>query len=541
VSRQAPRLSPLAWGALAAAAVAAALGAEAIGGPELPDRAGDLAAGLALMAGGAVAWARRPRAGAGPLMLASGVTWFAGDIWSALLFAHRGPLVQLVLTYPSGRTSSRVTLLVIAAAYVDGLIPDLARSEWATLALMAVVLLVAATHRRSVGGVERRARTAGLAAAALLALTLGLTAVGRLLDAGTDTASIWALYAAVTAIACGLTADLLWGRWTRAALTGFVIDLGDHHEPQALRAALARALGDPSLELAYRLDDRDGWVDEAGRPVALPDAARDGDGDARRAVTSIGEAGAPIAALVHDPATLADPELVASVAAAARLAVANVRLQAEIAGRLEDMAASRLRLMEAGDEERRRLGERLAGGSEARLAEVAARLERLAADSDGEAGALLRVLTDEVATSRAQLRDLAHGIRPRTLTAGGLRPALDELAGQSNVPVEIEVPDERFAPSLELVAYFVCSEALANVAKHADAARVRMAVDPSDGELRIIVEDDGIGGADPLDGAGLRGLADRVEALGGRLRVASPPGAGTRVEAVLPRAGSAGR
>jgi signal transduction histidine kinase len=538
VPLRAPSLSPLAWGALAAAAVAAALGAEAIGGPEMPERAGDLAAGLALLGGGAVAWARRPRAGAGPLMLASGLTWFAGDAWSALLFAHRGPLVHLVLTYPSGRTSSRVTLLVIAAAYVDGLIPELARSEWTTLALTAAVLLLAAARRQSVGGVERRARTAGLAAAAVLSGTLGLTAAGRLLDAGTDTASIWALYAAVTAIAFGLTADLLWGRWARAALTGFVIDLGDHHEPQALRDALARALGDPTLELAYRIDDREGWVDEAGRPVSLPDGERDRDGDARRTVTSIGEAGAPVAALVHDPATLGDPELVAAVAAAAGLAVANVRLQAEIAGRLDDMAASRRRLMEAGDEERRRLGERLGEGPEARLAEVAARLERLAGDSDGEAEAMLRRLTDEVATSRAQLQDLAHGIRPRTLTAGGLRPALAELAGQSSVPVDLDVPDGRFAPSLELVAYFVCSEALANIAKHADAARVRIAVAGSDRELRVLVADDGIGGADASHGAGLRGLADRVEALEGRLRVVSPPGGGTRVEAILPTAGT---
>jgi signal transduction histidine kinase len=539
VSLRDPRLTLVAWGALAAAAVVAAVGAEAIGGPEMPERAGDLAAGLALLGGGAVAWARRPRAGAGPLMLASGLTWFAGDVWSALLFAHRGPLVHLVLTYPGGRTSSRVSLLVIAGAYVDGLIPDLARSEWATLALTATVLLAAAAGRRSVGGVERRARTAGLAAAALLSVTLGLTAVGRLLDSGADAASVWVLYGAVTAIACGLTADLLWGRWVRAALTDFVIDLGDHHEPQALRAALARALGDPSLELAYRIDGRAGWVDEAGRSVALPDGDGSGDGerDGRRAVTSIGEAGAPLAALVHDPATLADPELLTSVAAAARLAVANVRLQAEIAGRLDEMAASRRRLMEAGDEERRRLGERLGDGPEARLAEVAARLERLAAESDGDAEAILARLTDEVATSRAQLRDLAHGIRPRTLSAGGLRPALAELAGQSTVPVDLAVPDGRFAPPVELVAYFVCSEALANIAKHADAARVRIDVAASAHELRILVADDGVGGADVRDGAGLRGLADRVEALAGSLTVESPVGGGTRVEAILPTAG----
>ena len=230
-------------------------------------------------------------------MVLSGFAWFAGDLSSALLYAYRGPLVHLLLTYPSGRISSRVTFVVIAAAYVDGLIPDLARSEWATLALTGAVVLVAAGTPSRGGGAERRARAAALAGAALLSAALGLAALGRLFDAGTDTAAVWALYGAVFAIACGLTADLLWGRWGRAALTGFVIDLGDRHEPQALRAALARTLGDPGLELAYRIDEHAGWVDETGRAVRLP--ARDG--DERRDVTLIGEEGAPVAALVHDP------------------------------------------------------------------------------------------------------------------------------------------------------------------------------------------------------------------------------------------------
>ena len=535
MSFRAPRLSLAARGLLAVAAIAAAAGAEAAGGPEPPELVGDLTAGLALLGCGAVAWARRPRAGAGPLMMLSGVAWFAGDLSTALLYAHRGPLVHLLLTYPSGRTSSRVTMLVIAAAYADGLVPDVARSEWATLALMGAVMLVAVARQRAVGGAERRARAAALAGAALLSATLGLAALDRLLDAGIDAAAVWALYGAVVAIACGLAADLLWGRWGRAALTGFVIDLGGPHEPRALRAALARTLGDPGLELAYRVDDPASWVDEAGRPVALSD------GDGRRDVMLIGEEGAPVAALVHDPAALVDPQLAAAVASAARLAVANARLQAEIAARVRDVAASRRRLVEAGDEERRRLGEQLGEGPEARLAGVAARLERLAAEADGEAGATLRRLTGEVATSRAQLQDLAQGIRPRTLTADGLRPALDELARQSSVPVDVEAPAARFAPALELVAYFICSEALANIAKHADASRVRIAVTGSGGELRVVVTDDGVGGADARQGSGLRGLADRVEALAGRLRVESPPGQGTRVEAVLPTAGSGAR
>jgi len=529
----AARLSPLAWGLLAAAVVAA-VGAESVGGPEMPERAGDLAAGLSLVGGGAVAWTRRPRAGAGPLMVASGLAWFAGALSSTLLYAHRGPLVHLLLTYPSGRTSSRVTLLVIAAAYADGLVSDVARSEWATLALMGAVALVAVWRHRAIGGAERRARAAALASAALLVATLDLAALMRLLDAGGEAAAVWALYGAVVAIACGLTADLLWGRWGRAALTGFVIDLGDDHEPQALRAALARTLGDPDIQLAYRMDADAGWVDEAGRPVQLP--ARNGDG--RRAVTLIGEEDAPVAALVHDPAALSDPAVVAAVAAAARLAIANVRLQADVAGRVHEVAVSRRRLLEAGDEERRRLGEQLGEGPEGRLVEVAARLEQLAADAGGEVGAALRRLSDELHTTRVQLQEFGQGIRPRTLTDGGLRPALAELARHSSVPVDVDAPDRRFAPAQELVAFFLCSEALANVEKYARASRAHVTVVASDDELRVVVGDDGAGGADPRRGSGLRGLADRVEALDGRLRVESPVGGGTRVEAVLPITGS---
>ena len=525
----APRLTPLAWGVAALGAIAAGLAAESVGGPGMPERAGDLAAGLALLGCGAVAWTCRPRAGAGALMAVSGLAWFAGDLWSPLLYAHRGPLVHLLLTYPSGRVSSRMTIAVIAAAYADGLIPDLARSEWATLALVGAVTLVAVWRQRAAGGVERRARAAALAGAGLLSLTLGLTALMRLSDGGADTAAVWALYGSVVAIALGLTADLLWGRWGRAALTGFVIDLGDRHEPHALRAALARTLGDPGLELAYRIDRHAGWVDEAGRPVRLP-----ADQDGGRRVTLIDEGGTPVAALVHDPAALSDPALVSSVAAAASLAIANVRLQADVAGRVQEVEASRRRLVEAGDAERRRLGEQLSEGPQARLAEVGTRLERLATRAEGEARDALHRLSDDVAASRVQLQEFAQGIRPRALTEGGLGPALTELAERSTVPVEMDLPAGRFPPAHELVAYFVCSEGLANVAKYAGASRVRMAVGASDSALRVLVADDGAGGADVRRGSGLQGLADRVEALGGTLRVDSPPGGGTRLEAQLP-------
>jgi signal transduction histidine kinase len=527
-------LSPVAWGLLAVAILAAAVAAELAAAPDMPEGAGDLAVGLALLGGGAVAWSRRPRAGAGPLMLLSGMAWFAGDLWSTLLYAHRGPLVHLLLTYPSGRTGSRITLLVIAAGYADGLIPALARSEWTTLALAAAVVLVAAWRHHTVEGTERRARAVALAGAAALCLPLAFAALGRLAGAGVETAALWSLYGAVFAIACVLTADLLWGRWGRAAATGLVIDLGDHHEPRALRAALARTLGDPHLELAYRVDAPGGWVDEAGRPVQVPRP----DAGGGRTATLIGAADAPLAALVHDPAALSDPRLVEAVAAAAGLAVANVRLQADVAGRVRDVAASRRRLVEAGDGERRRLAAQCRDGPEARLADVAARLERLTDEADGDATVALRRLTHEVEIARARLQEFAQGIRPRLLDDGGLPVALAELVEQSNAPVELDVPERRFPPAQELVAYYVCSEALANVAKYADASRVHVDVAATDAELRVVIRDNGVGGADARRGSGLRGLTDRVEALGGRLRVESPERGGTRVEAVLPTAGN---
>src|SRR5215216_3833956 len=517
-------LTRLGWALLTGLALVAALGAERLAGAGMPDAAGDLVAGLALVAGGAAAWARRPASRSGPLSLLAGVAWFAGDLTDVLLYAHRGPLVHLLLSYPSGRVDSRAAAVVIGAGYIDGLIPELARLEWPTMALMAAV---AAWRHRTVGGVERRARAAALAGAVVIGGALALAASARLVGADLDAAAAWAYYVAAALTALGLSADLLWGRWTRAVVTGFVVDLGDRFEPDALRAALARSLGDPDVEVAYRVAGVDGWVDEAGRVVRLPEADR-------RAVTLVHDEGEAVAALVHDPAALADRELVDSVAAAARLAVANVRLQAEIAARIGEVAASRRRLVEARDDESRRLGDRLHAGAEHRLAGLRDRISRLAAERDGEDGETLRQLAGDLDAARAELLRFARGIHPRSLTEGGLSKALDELVAQAAVPVRLEVPTGRFPPPQEAAAFFLCSEGLANVAKYAGGANADIAVRATPSGLVVHVADDGPGSADLARGSGLRGLADRVEALGGTLRVDSRAGAGTRLEAVLP-------
>jgi signal transduction histidine kinase len=489
--------------------------------------AADVVAGLALLAAGIATWARASRSGTGPLLALAGVTWLAGDVWSSLAYAHRGPLVHALLTYPNGRTRSPLVVAVIAFAYVDGFIPDVARDDWATIALAVAVVSAALWRVAEARGVERRDRTVALACTLAVVGPLVLAAVGTVTDVGTGAFAAWAYDAAVALTAAALAADLLSGRTVRAAATGLVVDLADSQEPQALRAALARAVGDPELDIAYHVDDQ--WVDEAGRPMTLPAAA-----DGTRVVTVVEDQDTPVAALVHDPAALRDATLAQSVGAAVRLAVANVRLQVDVASRVREVAASRRRLVEAGDEQRRRLREELRSGAEQGLADVSRDLAELAAGCKGERGATLAGLVAELDAARGDLARFAQGVHPRSLTEHGLEAALSELADQAAVPVALDVPSRRFPAPQEAAAYFVCSEGLANVAKYAEASTARIDIDAAGHGLVVCVVDDGRGGADPSRGSGLRGLGDRVAALGGALSVESPPGGGTRLTAELP-------
>ena len=284
-----------------------------------------------------------------------------------------------------------------------------------------------------------------------------------------------------------------------------------------LRDRLARALGDPTLVVGYWLPEQGRYVDEAGRPVELPAAEEE------RALTPIEEDGRRVAVLVHDPALLEDPGLLSPVASATRLAVSNARLQAEVLERVAQVEASRRRIVVAADEERGRLERELRSGTQQRLARVA----ELVVDIDPE-------LERQLEAAQAELDAFALGVQPRTLTEDGLAAALRELAERSSVPVVVAAPDRRFPSAVEAAAYFTCSEALANVAKHARASHASIRVAAEDGLLTVEVIDDGIGGAEPSVGSGLHGLADRVEALGGQLVVESPRGIGTRLVARLP-------
>jgi signal transduction histidine kinase len=330
-------------------------------------------------------------------------------------------------------------------------------------------------------------------------------------------------------VCAAVTADLLAGRWSQGAVTGLVVDLGGLWEPLTLRDKLARALGDNSLAVGYWLDDERGYVDELGLPFALPDPG------AHRAVRPIDSEGQRVAVLVHDEAVLDEPALVEAVAGAARIAVTNVRLQAQVRVRAEELAASRRRILEAADAERRRLERELHDGAQQRLTAVSRHVASVAQEvGDGGARDLVDDVERQLAAARAELHALANGIHPAALTSGGLAGALSELAGRAPVPVALDVTESRFPSAVEVAAYFVCAEALTNVAKYAGASRASVDVRGGDGRLVVAVVDDGVGGADAKRGSGLHGLADRVEALGGRLAVDSPAGGGTRLVAEIP-------
>jgi PAS domain S-box-containing protein len=214
------------------------------------------------------------------------------------------------------------------------------------------------------------------------------------------------------------------------------------------------------------------------------------------------------------------------------------RLNAELHARLEELAASRARIVTAGDVERRRLERNLHDGAQQRLVALSLSLRLALAKLHTDPAAARAVLADaggELARALDELRELARGLHPAVLTDHGLRAAVEMLAGRAPVPVEIaDMPDERLPESVEAAAYYLIAEALTNVTKYAHASTVRVRVAASDGSVFVEVSDDGVGGADPTGGSGLRGLADRVEALGGSLDVVSPAGAGTSLRAEIP-------
>jgi hypothetical protein len=330
--------------AISFAAFALGVLAEWQGGPwPSPSALLDLGAGWALLGSGLIAWSRRPGSRVGPLIVFSGFAWFLGTlagsdirllatVGNLSLTFHRAPLVHAILGYPTGRVLGRKSVALVTAAYAYAAVVPVARDDVASIVIATTVVAATIWTYQHSTGQQRQARRMAVVAAAVLATPLVAGSVGRLAGIGPDleAALNWIYPAAVGLIGIILGTDLARGRWAEAEVTRLVVDLGD--PPRAgIRGRLAEAIADPSLELAYWLPESGGYVDEIGRPIQVPVA---GSG---RAVTVLEQQGERVGALVHDPAAFDDPVLLRAVAAAARIALANVRLQADVRRHLDEL------------------------------------------------------------------------------------------------------------------------------------------------------------------------------------------------------------
>lgn len=445
------------------------------------------------------------------LAAVTGLLWFAGDLVEPLLFAHRAPITHLLLLYPMANLRSRLRSCTVCAAYAAAVIYPLGRLGVVTMILFAAVLVVALTGRPMSGSADRRSTNLATAGAVLVWGLLASATLARAAGAHVDAALLVAYeIGLLAALAVVVTDD--WYRRSRAAIvTNLAVDLGAT-DVRSLRDVIAEALGDPSAVIGLRTPA--GFTDEQGRPVVLSTASG-------QVVTDLLADGQRIAALQHDSALLQDRSLLDAATALAAIALSNTRLQRELAVSIAEVSASRRRLLAVADAERDRLETELRDGVMSRLARVATLLPQL-----GSAD-----LCRQLDSTHETIRTFARGVYPRTLDQVGLAALreLDQLSGR----VEIIVPNARYPRDIEAAAYFLCVEALTNVAKYAHATIVSVIITTTGRTLEVEIADNGVGGADPAKGTGLLGLQDRLDVLGGVLEVRSSSH-GTRVSGAIP-------
>jgi signal transduction histidine kinase len=539
---------------------------------------------FAVMAGyigtGLFAWSRRPHNRTGALMTAVGFAYFLAILTASdqevvftigLLLSNVFLVVALhmVLAFPTGRLGSRGLRRLVGTGYVASILlqlawmlfsPDVctdcsaqmpdnvfAVTDSATGGDIALIVAsVIATGILAAGAtvlVQRWRVATKPARRALgpvlftgLALLIALTTlfIAQAIDSSGNIVDVVnvPVMLAFAALPFAFLAGLMRNRWSRAGAVGELVErLGV--DRASLTETLSDAMGDPTLRLAYWLPQAGRFVDGTGHTMDLP-----GEDDPYRAATMVERNGERIGALVHDRSLCEEPELVSASAAAAALAMANERLEAELRARLEDLSESRAKLIATSLAERQRLERDLHDGAQQRLVALSLQVHvaRAKITSDPEAaGAILDRARDELRLALEELRELARGIHPAVLTDRGLGAAIAGLASRFPMPVQVlTTPLARLPASVEAAAYFVVSESLANMAKHAGASRATVRVARQNGTALVEVHDDGCGGASMEAGSGLRGLADRLAALDGRLEVVSPPGQGTTVRARIP-------
>ncbi len=467
--------------------------------------------------------------------------------WAGVLASLFGGVLALRARYRAGDAVRRRQVLWLA---YGALLPPLwlgGSSLWSLVfgvqpnadlailmlvhAWLAVAVAVAVT-RHGLYAIDRLvSRTLVYALlTALLVATYALVALlaGRLADDSALSASLATLAAALAFRPLrDRVQKLVDRRFARARFEGvrllraFLDDVRDGRaEAEEVGAVLRVALADPSAEVFFRLPATDAFADRRGHVVSVPD----GDGRARSEIAGVG-------VLLHDPAV--PPDLLRGVLDAAAVVVELARLRVELRLQLAEVEAARARIARAGYEERRRIERDLHDGAQQRLVTLGIVLRRLQRTLPGGLAPTFDSAVDEITATIADLRTIAAGVRPPRLDEG-LSAALEDLARGAAVPVDVIASGDRAPPELEAVAYFVACEAVTNAVKHASPSRVVVSAEREDGVLRLVVADDGVGGAAPVAGRGLAGLRDRVAASGGTLALESPSGAGTRIAVELP-------
>jgi signal transduction histidine kinase len=531
--------------------------------------------GWAFIGTGIFAWLRQPENRFGALMTAVGFSaCFAGlrvstEPWVfiiGLLFitSQWALLYHMLLAFPGGALRSRVERVLVAVTYFSALVvhpvqvlfqdttllgvPEnplliegntdlavtLSRSRyWLAVVLIGALAVILARRWAAASASERRALGPVFLSGGLVMLLLGVWYAALLAYVDEDVVQALedARYVVLCTVPFAFLAGLLRSRVAGAsAVSEVVARLGD---PRMRRGGIGPALSDAlegtSLELAFLAPDGR-YVDPDDRPVAIPPV------EPTRAVAPLESGNKPAVLLTYDSSRQDEHELVHAVVAAATLSLENERLASDLQAKVEEVSASRVRIVESGDAARRRLERDLHDGAQQRLVSLALSLRMIGSrlDGDPETVRQLDAARSELDQALDELRELARGIHPSVLSDRGLAAALQGLAQRAPLPVELETPAERLPDGVESASYFVVAEALTNVVRYAHASQAKVNVTRADGEVLVEISDDGVGGADPARGSGLRGLSDRVSAVGGTLEVESRPGAGTTVRAVIP-------
>jgi signal transduction histidine kinase len=458
------------------------------------------------------------------LVGAVGVAWLAGSALPLALPWHQGVLVLAVALFPTGRLRGPRDLAAVATALVlaSGALPQ----GGAALAFLVVALMAVSDARN-----ERSVRAWPTLTALGVAGVLGTAwTAGRVRGAALEPALVLAVYESLLVlVALAYVAAARSAARVQDRMTDSMLGAGELTGLAGLTSELRRAAGAPDLRIHPWSARHHAFLDENGRPVAVPDVGsglRVDDGDR------------PLAVVLDGGTALADPATAEAVRSAVRLTLNHQRLQDEQRVRLGELRAARTRLVAATDLERVQLREELRTVVLSPIEAARRHVDRAehCADPrpDGTVVEALGIVVGQLSTAGAEIAALTADLPATQLGDGRLLAALTTLAEGSPVPVSLCLdPAAEADQQTETALYYVCSEALANAAKHAEATRLTVTLRRSSAGIELVVADDGRGGADPA-GTGLAGLADRVAARGGRLRAESPPGAGTVITATVP-------